>query len=51
LARISSTAIFSGVPGGALVGSGDSGALPVKLPTPRRAYLLVEGKSSLTPGV
>src|SRR5262249_42411269 len=50
-ARCSSTASFSGVPGAAVVGDGGSGALPLKLPTPRRAYLLVDGYCSFTPGV
>ena len=36
---------------GGTPGESGSGALPEKLPTPRRAYLLVEGNISLTPGV
>lgn len=50
-ARCSSTASFSGVPGAAVVGTGGRGAWPQKLPTPRRANLLVGGYWSLTPGV
>jgi hypothetical protein len=44
-------AIFSSDPGAAVVAQVGSGADPQKLPTPRRAYLLVDGYWSRTPGL
>jgi hypothetical protein len=40
-----------GVPGKATVGTAGTADRPLKSPTPRRAYLLVDGYNSRTPGL